>query len=65
MPRRNRPKSSTLPRIQSKYVRYWAANNFDTEPAICRLIEQDGEYVDLFHPEGYTFTTHIHNIGRS
>ena len=65
MPRRNRPKKDTIPKLQTRYVRFWAEGNFETEPTICRLIEQTGEYLDLFHPDGYKFTTHLHNVGRA
>lgn len=63
MARKNKRIEQAIPKLRAQFVKYWPPTNRDGEFYIARLIEQDGEYLDLKLPNGTKITTHIANIG--
>lgn len=66
MARKNRRIEQTIPKLTSTFVRYFP-EGISNEPFsyIARLVEQDGEFVDIILPNRTKHTTHISNIGRA
>lgn len=51
-------------KTKAGYARYWE-DDFNATPVIVRTIHQEGEFVTIFHPDGYDKQVHIHTLGRS
>lgn len=65
MARKNKRIEQAIPKLTSQFVRYFPEGDTRGNVFIARLIEHDGEYVDIQLPNRTKITTHIMNIGRA